>query len=73
VTDGLRAPNYRGALLPKVLGFALFAGGAASAVAVSAFDHVSRGGRTASLGALLVTAAGAVDFAATSGRWPPAA
>jgi hypothetical protein len=67
VTAGLRAPNYRGVSLPKVLGFVLLAGGVATAVAVSAFDHLAPGGVAASLGALLVTSAGAVDDAAPAG------
>ena len=61
VTAHLRAPNYRGVVLPRVLGYLLLAGGLASALTVWALDHVARGGVAASLGALLVTAAGAVD------------
>jgi UDP-N-acetylmuramyl pentapeptide phosphotransferase/UDP-N-acetylglucosamine-1-phosphate transferase len=67
VTAGLSAPNHRGVLLPRVLGYVLLTGGAASAIAVSGLDHVARGGVAASLGALLVTAAGAVDDAMPSG------
>jgi UDP-GlcNAc:undecaprenyl-phosphate GlcNAc-1-phosphate transferase len=63
----LASENYRGVLLPRVLGLALAAGGIASAAAVVTLGRVGRAGAVSCLAALLVAAAGAVDDAIPGG------
>jgi UDP-N-acetylmuramyl pentapeptide phosphotransferase/UDP-N-acetylglucosamine-1-phosphate transferase len=65
--NDLSVRNYRGREVPAVLGFALAAGGAVSALLLSAFEGVTTVGVVSSGAALLVFAAGLVDDFAGEG------
>ena len=57
----LAVENYRGILVPRVLGFVLAAAAALSAPVVDAFREVGPAGWGAAAGAMLVFAAGLID------------
>jgi hypothetical protein len=63
----LAAPNYRGALVPRVLGLGLGAAAVAGTVVVAAIDDVGAAGWGALAGLGLVLAAGVVDDLAPIG------
>jgi UDP-N-acetylmuramyl pentapeptide phosphotransferase/UDP-N-acetylglucosamine-1-phosphate transferase len=65
--DRLRVENHRGVLVPRTLGFALAAGGAASSLLAATVDDVEVSGWVATASAGLVFAAGLVDDLTPSG------